>query len=66
MPYLVLTIHGEDDRIHLGDDVIINAKIKNGQIKIGIQAPRDLKILRGKVKDRIEQQKQGEANGQGS
>lgn len=40
-------------RIFIGRDIVITvAKIKNGQAVIGIDAPRDMTILREEVHDR--------------
>lgn len=42
----------KDQRIFIGDDITINvAKIKGGKVWLGIDAPREIKILREEVAD---------------
>ena len=42
------------ETIHIGNDVMISIEgITNGMVKIGIDAPKDIMILRGELKDRI-------------
>lgn len=47
------------DVIHIGDDVKIHiVSSERGRVKIGFEAPDSVRILRDKVKDKIE--KEGE------
>lgn len=40
----------EDELIKLGDDIIIKVvSVNKGSVKIGIDAPRDMMILRGEL-----------------
>lgn len=43
--------HGTPDgRIYVGDDVVIHVhSTKEGQVRIGVSAPRDVKIYRGEL-----------------
>ncbi len=55
-PMLVLT-RKPGDGIVIGDDIIIRIiEMKSGGIRIGIEAPRDKKIYRQEVYDRISRQ----------
>lgn len=50
---LVLT-RGQGQEILIGDDVsLVITKIRGGSVRIGIQAPKDVKILRGEVAKQI-------------
>jgi len=45
----------EGEEILLGNNIKIKiTTINNGTVKIGIDAPRDLLVLRGELKDKIE------------
>jgi carbon storage regulator len=47
---LVLT-RRPNEKIHIGDDIIIIVtKISGDQVKIGIDAPRSMEIVRGELK----------------
>ena len=47
----------EDEKILIGNDITISIEsITKGMVKIGIDAPKDIMILRGELKDRIIQQ----------
>jgi len=44
----------EKETIHIGNDITISVEnISNGMAKIGIDAPKDIIILRGELKDKI-------------
>ena len=45
---LVLT-RREQETIHIGDAVITIIQLGRGQVKIGIEAPEKVKILRGEL-----------------
>lgn len=50
----------ENERIRIGTDVVITvAKIKGGKVRLGIEAPRSVKVVR----DELDQKKDGEGNG---
>jgi carbon storage regulator len=51
---LILTRHaGQDETILIGDDIKIHILSQKGnQIKIGIDAPKDVEILRNELLDR--------------
>jgi len=43
-----------DETIHIGDDVVLTViQIKDGKVRIGIAAPRDVPVHRGEVYDAI-------------
>lgn len=40
----------EDGWLHIGDDIKLQVKgIRGNQVVVGIEAPRDLKVLRGEL-----------------
>ena len=40
----------QNERIHIGDDIIITVLEVRGQtVKIGIEAPREVRVLRGEL-----------------
>ncbi len=44
----------ENETIMIGNDITISIKsITKGMVKVGIDAPKDVMILRGELKDRI-------------
>jgi len=44
----------EQETIHIGNDVTISVEsITKGMVKIGIDAPKDIMILRGELKNKI-------------
>ena len=44
----------EKERIHIGHDVTISIEnINKGMVKVGIDAPKDVIILRGELKEKI-------------
>jgi carbon storage regulator len=50
---LVLT-RGQDDAIVLGDNVIITVlDIRGDKVRIGIEAPREMKILRKEIYEEV-------------
>lgn len=47
---LVLTRkYGE--RIHIGDDIVVTIRKTGTTVKVGVDAPKDMKILRGEIVD---------------
>jgi len=48
-----------DEEIILGNDIVIKiSQIAKGSVKIGIDAPKETLILRGELKEQIEQSNQ--------
>jgi carbon storage regulator CsrA len=48
---LVLT-RRSDERIHIGEDVTITiVRVKGNAVRIGIEAPRSIPVLRGELAD---------------
>ena len=44
----------ENESIHIGSNVTVTIEdISRGMVKIGIDAPKDVVILRGELKDKI-------------
>lgn len=57
---LVLT-RREGEKLNIGDDVTITLlEIKKGQVRFGIDAPRDVAIDRSEVRERKNNQKKPE------
>ncbi len=50
---LILTRrHGE--KIYIGDDICITiTDVDRGSVKVGIEAPRDVSVLRGELRERM-------------
>ncbi len=45
-----------NEEIILGNDIVIKiTDISKGNVKIGIEAPREMTILRGELKEKIQQ-----------
>jgi carbon storage regulator len=43
-----------DERIHIGDDVVITVlEVRGDSVKIGIDAPRGVKIQRGEILEAV-------------
>jgi carbon storage regulator len=56
MGLLVLT-RMVDERIFVGEDIVITViAVRGDQVRIGIEAPRDVRIYREEVYDRIERE----------
>lgn len=54
---LVMSHHAEDV-IHIGDDIKIKIiRCEGGRVKIGYDAPKETRILRDKLKQREEREK---------
>jgi len=50
------------EKLMIGDDVIITIlSLKGNQIRVGIDAPREVKVHRQEVFDRIQKEKEREA-----
>ncbi len=50
------------EEIHLGDDIVVKIiSVSQGVVKVGIDAPKELLILRGELKEKIKMQNK-EAN----
>jgi carbon storage regulator len=45
---LVLTVK-ENGSILIGDDVVVTAKVVNGQVRLGIEAPKETPIVRSEL-----------------
>ena len=44
---LVLTRSNENPSILIGDDIVVHVRVtSSGQVKVGIEAPEDVEILR--------------------
>ena len=47
----------KQESIHIGNDIVISIEdIANGMVKIGIEAPKDVVILRSELKEKIASQ----------
>lgn len=59
MGYLILT-RNTTQSLMIGDDVKITILgIYHGQVRIGIDAPKDIKIWREELYEKIQQEKEG-------
>lgn len=49
----------EDESIHIGDDIVIKVvSIENGIVKLGIDAPKDISIVRDELIQEIKKSNQ--------
>lgn len=65
MGLLVLT-RLVDERIFIGEDIVITViAVRGDQVRIGIEAPRDVRIYREEVYDRIEREQERRREGGG-
>lgn len=65
MGLLVLT-RMVDERIFIGEDIVITViAVRGDQVRIGIEAPRNVRIYREEVYDRIEREQQRRREGGG-
>jgi len=45
-----------DESIHIGDDIVIKVvSIENGMVKLGIDAPKDVSIMRDELIEEVKQ-----------
>lgn len=50
-----------NESLRVGDDVIVTVLgVKGGQIRIGINAPRDIEVHRQEVYERIQSEQRGD------
>jgi len=55
MLFLTRTAKEGKNRILIGDDIVLEVRqVRSGQVSIGIDAPKDVRVLREEVKDRVE------------
>jgi carbon storage regulator len=53
-----------DESIMIGDSVVVKVlSIQEGQVKIGIDAPKEVRILRGEIYDEIQRANASAAKG---
>jgi len=51
---LLVLARKNNESIHIGDDIVITVlSIEGGTVKLGVKAPKDVKLLRGEVYERI-------------
>lgn len=51
------------ETVSIGDDVTITVlAVKGSQVRLGIDAPRDVAVHRGEIRERIEQEEQDAAS----
>jgi carbon storage regulator len=54
---MLVMSHTTGDVIHIGDDIKVEVvQCGGGRVKLGFTAPKETRILRDKVKRRIEQE----------
>ncbi len=43
----------QGERLHIGDEIVISVLEVNGRrVRIGIEAPHELRVIRGELRDR--------------
>jgi len=48
-----------DEAIRIGENIIIRVlAVKDGQIKLGIEAPKELRVFRSEIYDQVQRQNQ--------
>lgn len=53
---LVLT-RKSGESLHIGDDIVITViEVRRGQVKIGVEAPKSIKVYRKELLDKIKQE----------
>jgi len=51
-----------DEDIRIGDQIIVRVlAVKDGQVKLGIEAPRSVQVLRGELVDQAQKENQAAA-----
>lgn len=56
---MLVMSHHTDDIIHIGDDIQIKIiRCEGGRVKIGYAAPADVRILRDKLKQREDRERE--------
>ncbi len=46
----------DGEKIHIGNDIVISIEhITKGMVKLGIQAPKNIVILRGELKEKVKE-----------
>jgi carbon storage regulator len=51
---MLILRRGVGERIMIGPDVVITVtRLKSGSVSLGIEAPREVAVHRGEVRDRI-------------
>ncbi len=52
-----------DEEIRIGENITIRVlAVKDGQVKLGIEAPKDLRVFRAEIYNQVQQQNQAAAN----
>jgi carbon storage regulator CsrA len=46
------------ERIHIGDVVVVILHASHGRVSVGIEAPRETKVLRGEVVERDQKEQE--------
>jgi len=51
-----------DEEIRIGENVIVRVlAVKDGQVKLGVEAPKELRVFRGEIYDQVQRQNQAAA-----
>lgn len=59
---LVLTRKLDED-IRLGDQIVVRVlAVRDGQVKLGIEAPREMRVLRGELYEAVQRQNEAAAH----
>jgi len=60
---LLILARKSNESINIGDDIVITVlSVDGGTVKLGVEAPKEVKLLRGEVYERISKTNQEAAN----
>jgi len=60
---LLILARKSNESINIGDDIVITVlSIDGGTVKLGVEAPKEVKLLRGEVYERVSKTNQEAAN----
>ena len=60
---MLILARKSNESINIGDDIVITVlSIEGGTVKLGVEAPKEVKLLRGEVYERISKTNQEAAN----
>ncbi|RLB69576.1 MAG: carbon storage regulator [Deltaproteobacteria bacterium] len=60
---MLILARKSNESINIGDDIVITVlSIDGGTVKLGVEAPKEVKLLRGEVYERISKTNQEAAN----
>ena len=55
---MLILSRNQNEAIHIGDDIkVVIAGVKGGQVRVGVQAPKDVAVYREEIYKRIHSEK---------